>query len=214
MRKHYLRFRIGLMTFTFGLAAVYLANGLYISYPEIPVKLPTAESADVLSVFSSSAKSIDCCRGGDCESLPTESDVLRKIVEARDMSLYTFGGRIGCGLSIVCDFRNEQREFIQARKFIWERWKSKTRGYLVVKMGSVDAESDAHIFIEPDEGGNWRLVWTWRRIVGMASCPDDVDKSPDIRSVEFKKTSRNDFMYLKGPMYLKMLDEDGNERTF
>lgn len=49
--KFYSKVRIALMTFTLGLASVWMANGLEIAWSEVPVDLPTAESGEVLAIF-------------------------------------------------------------------------------------------------------------------------------------------------------------------
>jgi hypothetical protein len=51
MKKFYFKFRIGLMTFTLGLASVFAFNGLLKYSDEIPVKLPKVENGEVLVVF-------------------------------------------------------------------------------------------------------------------------------------------------------------------
>jgi len=45
----------------------------------------------------------------------------------------------------------------QARSFLWEHWRSRKRAYLVLTQSSVDHTGTSHIFVEPDDGGRWRV---------------------------------------------------------
>jgi hypothetical protein len=213
MKRIYLRFRILLMTFALGMAVVYMTNGLSIAWSEVPVELPKAKTTDVLHVFPVTARSIGGCDDyGD--SGPTEALIRQQMVESRDLSQYDFGGYHGCGLNVE-DWTSDRcvHTLKKARQFILKHWKEKKRGYVVVKYRSVDAESHSHIFIEPDENGNWRIVWTIERIFGLASCWGDVDKTADIRSVEQKRATRHDWEFEPGTLYLNMTDENGDRRT-
>jgi hypothetical protein len=59
----------------------------------------------------------------------------------------------------------------QARSFLWEHWRDRKRGYLILTVRSVDATSTSHVFIEEDEIGRWRAYW---RIVRHHSEVDDL----------------------------------------
>ncbi|MCM3874619.1 MAG: hypothetical protein ND895_28325 [Pyrinomonadaceae bacterium] len=118
---------------------------------------------------------------------PTGSTSPKTATDGRDLSLYDPGGHQGCGNVLVKEVPRCQASLRRARAFIWEHWQQKKRGYVTVKMASVDAESDAHIFIEPDNDGAWHVVWKWERIFA-ASMGEDVsgriDQIPDIRSIQ------------------------------
>jgi hypothetical protein len=47
----------------------------------------------------------------------------------------------------------------QARTFIWEHWRDRKRGYLLLTLSSVDHTSTSHVFIEPDDSRRWRVYW-------------------------------------------------------
>jgi len=47
----------------------------------------------------------------------------------------------------------------QARTFLWQHWRTHRRGYLILTLSSVDHTGTAHIFIEPDDSGRWRVYW-------------------------------------------------------
>ncbi len=118
---------------------------------------------------------------------PTASISAKTASDDRDLSLYDSGDHQGCGIVLVREVPRCRASLRKARAFIWEHWQQKKRGYVIVKMASVDAESDAHIFIEPDNDGAWHVVWKWERIFA-ASLGEDVsgriDQIPDIRSIQ------------------------------
>ena len=67
----------------------------------------------------------------------------------------------------------------QARKFLWLNWHDRRRAYLTITLSSVDAMSTAHVFIEPDETGRWRVYWRSVRSKGV------IDDSPTAYSMEW-----------------------------
>ena len=137
------------------------------------------------------------------------------ITQERELSLYDFGGRQGCGgVYLKTEARRCEASVGKARDFIWKHWREKRRGYVIVKLGSEDAQSDAHIFIEPDELGVWHIAWRWERVFGMNVKPGEVGDMPDIRSVELKRATKKDYRFIAGASYLSFLGEDGNEVAY
>jgi hypothetical protein len=45
----------------------------------------------------------------------------------------------------------------QARSFLWEHWRSRSRAYLVLTLSSIDHTGTSHMFVEPDDSGHWRV---------------------------------------------------------
>ncbi len=138
----------------------------------------------------------------------------KTVADDRDLSLYDFGGRQGCGIVLVSEAARCEASIRRARAFIWRHWQEKKRGYVIVKMASVDAESDAHIFVEPDESGAWHVVWKWERIFAASMSEDvsgRVDEIPDIRSIERRRATERDYEYEPGTSYLLFLGRDGEE---
>lgn len=45
------------------------------------------------------------------------------------------------------------------RNFIWAHWQNKKRGYIKNHLAGIDVSIADHIFIEPDEEGNWKVTW-------------------------------------------------------
>jgi hypothetical protein len=77
----------------------------------------------------------------------------------------------------------------QARTFIWEHWRDKKRGYLILTTSSVDATASSHVFIERDETGRWRVYW---RIVRPRSRIDDAPTTYGVRWVRSGNRSEPD----------------------
>src|SRR5204862_3276080 len=67
----------------------------------------------------------------------------------------------------------------EARTFLWRHWQDRQRAYLLLTLSSVDATSTSHVFVEPDEVGDWRVYW---RAVRHNS---EVDDSPTGYSMEW-----------------------------
>ena len=58
----------------------------------------------------------------------------------------------------------------QARAFVWEHWRARKCGYLIITFSSVDERSTSHVFVEPDGRGEFRVSW---RIVRLSESVDD-----------------------------------------
>jgi len=139
------------------------------------------------------------------------------VTAGRDLSGYDFGGRQGCGIVLKTELPKCEASMKVARDFIWSHWTDRQRGYVIVKMASDDAQSDAHIFIEPDETGAWHIAWNWQRIFAFAAGRDvsgDIDAMPDIRSVEQKVATDTDYRGLPGTSYLSFVGADGKEVSY
>jgi hypothetical protein len=138
---------------------------------------------------------------------PTEETA----IAGRDLSRYDFGGRLGCTRPFPSNSRRCKSSLQQARKFIWKHWQEKTRGYIIVKRASVDAGSNAHIFIEPDDDGAWQIVWR-EELVYAASVPSaipgTIDQLTEIRSVKHKRATETDD-WPPGTSFLIFLDKTG-----
>jgi hypothetical protein len=131
--------------------------------------------------------------------------------EGRDLSNYKQSGRFGCGMTVKSDEYHTCLDSItRARDFIWEHWERKQRAYAIVRLSSVDAVSDSHIFIEPDDTGVWHIVWRIERVVCMG-CAGDIDQVPDIRSLERVKSERSFDYAPAGSTVLVFRDKTGKQ---
>lgn len=148
--------------FGLGLAAVFMWKALSIASEDVPVDLPTAQSSDVLMVTVPIER-----RTGDpkyfCDEFEDETakdSCLHQLVfEDRDMSLYDNFGRQGCSFEeLNANRRKCDQSLEKTRRFVWEHWKNRKRGYVAVAGGSDGKTWTTHLFIEPNEEGNWRIV--------------------------------------------------------
>ncbi len=48
-----------------------------------------------------------------------------------------------------------------ARKFIYEHWMAKSKGYVSIGFPCVDCSPVTHYFVEPDEDSRWLIVMTF-----------------------------------------------------
>jgi hypothetical protein len=107
------------------------------------------------------------------------------IAQGRDLSSYDQAGFFDC--RSVAPPPRPHCELETIRKFIWEHWQAKRRGYIRVTWNSVDATSTSHVFIEPAaEGGSWHVTW---RIVRDRRF---ITELPDITSVAWVPRTEND----------------------
>jgi hypothetical protein len=116
------------------------------------------------------------------------------IAEGRDLSKYVDGGSFDAGM-------NEQKNPSRVRRFIWDCWQHKRRGYIRESGRSVDASGTWHIFIEPADG-HWHVAWR-----GVHSDKTVTDQ-PDIVSVAREPRKRGD---RPGPRVLVFRNRDGYE---
>ena len=138
----------------------------------------------------------------------------KTINDNRDLSVYDFGGRQGCGIVPVSEASRCNKSIKTARNFIWKHWQEKKKGYIIIKMASDDAETDSHIFIEPDENGAWHIVWKLERIFAVLMLKDASDRIveiPDIRSLERRRAIDRDYKYATGTFYLLFLGKNGEK---
>jgi hypothetical protein len=106
-----------------------------------------------------------------------------------------------------------------ARKFVWEHWRLRKRGYLIVTWHGVDAAYSSHYFIEPNPNGAWRIIY---RGVGANALPPPgvpprLTESPEIVAVEPVSEERRDGRERKRAQKLDpqsyslvLKDKDGN----
>lgn len=81
MKRFYSKFRIGLITFAFGLASVFMLSGSLQSSDEIPVNLPKSVSDEIIVVFSRYSKEMSetCSCGGGNGGLNSEEKFSRRV---------------------------------------------------------------------------------------------------------------------------------------
>ena len=100
-----------------------------------------------------------------------------EITQGRDLSAYDAGGHLDCGRAAHQELFARVQCVAEARSFISEHWRQRRRGYIRLSQDSVDARATAHIFIEPDPDGVWRIAWRMayagiQRETGLRDLPD------------------------------------------
>lgn len=213
MKRIYSRFRIMLLAFGLGLAAVYMQQGLPFAWWGVPVDLPDARSGSVLEVTVPLEEKL---RGPSylCDEFTDKSDraacLNRFIFENRDMSIYDDGDRQGCGLesSLLETHVNCKQSMEKARRFVWEHWKKRKRGYVAVVSTFPEGEYTDHLFIEPDETGSWRVAV---RTVPQAMLVDPVEpRFGDVVEIEWYRATADDARVTPGALYLKLSNITGD----
>ena len=85
---------------------------------------------------------------------------LAELAQGRDLKEYDNGGHYS-------EKQNDPVTFIAMRRFIWDHWRLKKRGYVEFTFSvSVDAWVEEHIFIEPTKEGEWHIQF--RNILGWS----------------------------------------------
>src|SRR5438874_1972057 len=80
------------------------------------------------------------------------------VAQGRDLRAYDKLELVRPGPTHVVD-EEADPIFPQARNFLWEHWSLRKKAYLILTASSIDATSTAHIFIEKDGIGRWRVYW-------------------------------------------------------
>jgi hypothetical protein len=186
MRRLTLRISIAIITFTIGIAAASL---WLIQHRSVPISKSPEEHYPQLVTIKFTADTI---------------------AQDRDLSLYDRGGKFGCGgVWLKSEDGRCRASIVRARAFIWKHWQEQKRGYVIVSLGSEDAQSDSHIFIEPDESGAWHVVWRIDRVFAMEHS-GEIDDVPDIRSIEQRRAGKYD-NEPSGTSILVFRDRNGKE---
>lgn len=125
-------------------------------------------------------------------TLKNDELVTKDILQNRDLSLYLQGGHFGWK-------DNQSKKEKTVRDFIWQCWNEKKHGYICITYQSLEGFlSTSHIFIEPKENGDWRMIW---RIVRSENLINDVPEITAVERVENKPK--------KGEWALILKDETG-----
>jgi len=195
MKRVYSRLRIALMAFALGLAGVYMWNGLSIEMNSIPIDLPKVDSeGGVLFIFPSTAR----------DASPYYIAKEGEIVNGRDLSLYDEGGYVE---SCVGVSENEWAGCLKrraaARKFVFDHWTEKRRGYIKIGHFCVDCSPVDHIFIEPDTSGGMRIVITLETNGPL--------RTEEASKVRFRRATRDEQRLTFSRTVLSLEAQSGNE---
>jgi hypothetical protein len=99
------------------------------------------------------------------------------LTQNRDMSQYDQGGHFDCAGGFGKDSFHIGCNENKIRDFVWQHWAKRKRGYIRITYHSEDARSTFHIFIEPNDNGEWNVVWRiarWHTIQKYNNKIDDI----------------------------------------
>mgnify|MGYP006919286041 CR=1 FL=1 len=74
------------------------------------------------------------------------------ILQGRDLSLYEKADANKECRTYTCSEKKQ-------REFVWSHWQNKKRGYISSSISGIDFHNTEHIFIEPNEKGEWLIIW-------------------------------------------------------
>jgi hypothetical protein len=144
--------------------------------------------------------------------------VTREMAQGRELQSYERGGDFDASEPIDSSRHHGKIPRVAAlRKFIWEHWRTKRRGYVTLSESGIDAGWTSHIFIEPTDKGDWHIIW---RVIsrtmnpppeGSTPYPDTVSEKPEITSVDRAQRKRGDAP--GGSYVLVFRGKDGKEIT-
>jgi hypothetical protein len=225
MKRFYSRFRVGLLAFALGLAAVYMAEGLSIGWGEVYVELPTVVSGNILPVFTETPSNFR--REMNCGEDPSDERARKECVDRQlfgDRDLITYSRlEIVCGgvkyiyhgVYPTCD-DDEARD---KRGFVRQHWWAKTRAHLVVHYVNDVRRSESHYFIEPDGNSRWALVArekSFRQFIidGDETEVPVLDEFPRTYRNPRWKTAMDDRYFPPGTRYLEFENLTGDTVAF
>lgn len=147
-------------------------------------------------------------REKELQRMKLPESALKQILQNRDLSKYDFGGVIFDCNSVLDEMQNCETLRNNARSFVSEHWENKKRAYLVVAFSAMDSASNAHIFIEPDKNGKWRVVW---KLEDARRDPFRIIRVSVAQSVKSEVYFSPDTGNMYGQLNLSFLDKNGRE---
>jgi hypothetical protein len=127
------------------------------------------------------------------------------ITQNRNLFDYERGGRVyDCFNTSSIEFRRCEASRNKARDFILKHWQDKKRAYIIVEFNGVDSFNDYHLFIEPDQAGQWRIVWRKLMSLSHREFTGNIDVSTALSVTKHQGQT-------SGSYYLIFYDKDGKE---
>lgn len=138
----------------------------------------------------------------------------KTIIQNRNLSEYNYGGIIpSCFNNFSIPIKECEASEKRARDFILKHWQNKKRACIIVEYQGSDVAGEQHVFIEPNNNGQWEIVWR-----------EDVDTSYiSMRGfqsnitfetacfIKTKRATEDDYPHKSGTSFLVFLDKDGKE---
>lgn len=202
-----------LMAFGLALAAVHMWQGLSLGWWGVPVDLPEARSGHVLEV---TVPLEEKPRGPKyfCEEFVDQAEraaCLDKLIfEGRDMALFDDGGVHTCRHE-PSGRRECEPTIEKARRFVWEHWKKRKRGYVAVVHHYREGKRTTHLFIERKADGKWHVAETTVPLLRERKDHEDYQLGSAIE-IEWDRATADDerLGLTPGSLYLILINPTGD----
>lgn len=145
------------------------------------------------------------------ESIPTGFLVRlqpapEKVQQNRNLSEYEFGGRTSDCLEMT---ENETYEcYSGTRDFILKHWEERKRAYIIIDIVGSHSDREQHVFIEPDNNNEWRIVFTETTYSNTRNFNSNISVRT-ARTIKTVRANEDSFYYKKGGSYFMFLDREG-----
>ena len=138
----------------------------------------------------------------------------KTIIQNRNLSEYDYGGIIPhCLNNFEIPIKECEASENRARDFILKHWQNKKRAYIIIEYGGTDVYGEKHVFIEPNNKGQWEIVR--REDVGISNFVMRGFQSNIIVEtacfIKTKRATEDDYPHKSGTSYLVFLDKNGKE---
>lgn len=131
-----------------------------------------------------------------------------KAQQNRNLSDYEFGGRTS-----ECKEMSEKESYecySRARDFILKHWKDRKRAYIIIDVVNTHCDKERHVFIEPDDNNEWRIVWAKDINTETRGFNPNISVR-SARSIKTERANQDTIYYKKGSSYLAFLDRNGKQ---
>jgi hypothetical protein len=127
---------------------------------------------------------------------PDNSLISKSIVQKRNINEYFDGGAFRCGFS----GSENECNYEEVRKVVWQCSKEKTRCYLTISSSSADAGITEHIFIEPNKNNKWLIVRRTEKHRTLSQIKKSVNDLPKVYFIEWQMKDREQILIFKNQL--------------
>lgn len=144
-------------------------------------------------------------------TFPPEPPKPESILQDRNLAEYEQISFSDCRF-VREDNQKCEEELDNGRRLVLDLWEDKKRAYVLYSVRGYHGGVDYHIFIEPDNSGNWHIVRRWKQYYTTVGWENlfRIDSTKAFSVEPFRKTDDDD-IYRDGKFYLKFFDKNGKE---
>ena len=147
-------------------------------------------------------------------TFPSEPPKSESILQDRNLADYerlNISNCVGGGLTNE-EYQSCLNLLNTGRKLILKHWKEKKRAYILYTCNGYHGASEYHIFIEPNDSGDWHIVSRWETYYTVVGWENlfKVSSTEAFSVKHFRKTKYDDINTI-GKFYLKFFDKNGEE---